>query len=202
MAGITLRPAATRGMRVCDVLTCFAPYGGTTLNSRGYCTQHEGLALFTGLRHTSQACHLWSMLGMKGKLGLIGGHRHNTMESLADPVQESTGQTDGVHWRVYRFCAPNMRHGPVTLIGATPRQTYVNPAGQSLLVPPYSLCHFTFTGLVDAWLKAEYRDVDGNWVPVTTQARYTQLFKNTGWDKGWLGEVTFCRGKQRNTRRQ
>ena len=55
------------------------------MNSRPYCRQHVGVALFNGMRHVSGACHLLSVLALKGD-PTYGGHGYNTMMMLTVPL--------------------------------------------------------------------------------------------------------------------
>jgi hypothetical protein len=154
----------------CEVLTCFNPRK-RTMNSREYCDQHWGVALFTGARHKSKACHLWSILGMKGD-PTSGGHLYNTVETLYLPIVHRSAQSSGTHWRVQRYCAKSVMSAqqswspPALTFVSTNNEgyKYITEKGNRLSVPPNSFCHVNReNNIVDAWLNATYRNPEPRW---------------------------------------
>lgn len=200
---------------VCHVLTCFQPFDRNfEMNSRKYCSHHKGLALLNGLRHPTAkdhecyACHWWSMLGLKGHPA-PGGHLFNTFETLRMPGWDIALQTDGIHWRLRRYCAEHVESGPDELIyiGKDNRHyVYRNEQGQQRKVPPNSFLHVNKRGIVDAWLHAEYRDPtvgegardSDKWRPVATKNKYEYLMHTLGWKvQEW--RHPFCKPPKRGT---
>ena len=87
---------------VCCILTCTqGRHHG--MNSRPYCQDHFGLALFNGLRHDCRACHVWSLLALK--LDISGGHVHNSIQTLDVPLIDKTTHMR-LNVRLRRFCGP------------------------------------------------------------------------------------------------
>jgi hypothetical protein len=183
---------------VCAVLTCRRPggsrAGGSTMNSRYYCTQHRGLAVFNGLRHHNYACMFWSMVGLKGDAG-TGGHTHH-LWARYQPVT-GKGQTQTPLVRIRRHCTRRLRER------LTPVDLRFYPAGELryaslrktkrtlLPVPEGSWIHISgTTGLVDAWIQAELWDFgSGTWQPATSTEELDRALQLAGL------ESDICTGK-------
>ena len=187
---------ATTADNVCQYLPCTQPADvGVRLNSRGYCRRHIAAGILNGMRHVCEACHLVSLLCLKGD-PTVGGHLHNSAVTLVVPLHDAAAGGGGLNIRVRRHCAGTVRRwdgAPLRLVDGP--ATYLAPDGRPRAVPPNSWVHYNRNGLVDAWLHIEYRDLrTGVYRPVVTRERRDHLLTALGWDDEWGNPLFgFCR---------
>ena len=178
----------------CALLTCPNPgRHDRVMNSRRYCDDHFGLALFNGLRHGCDACHVWSMLALR--FDISGGHVHNSIETLDVPLKDETTHMR-LNVRLQRFCDVSKKGGlgPLRFYGANQKPlSYRAKTGEYRLVPPNSFCHQNTYGHAVAWINimTNYLPTD-EWRPVTTMEKYKSIMDQLGWkEKDWASPQ-FC----------
>ena len=115
--------------------------------------------ILNGMRHRCDACHLVSILAVKGD-PTIGGHGYNTEVTLTVPINDRSAQTEELNlrtgcsfhsgpqqkktepcYRIRRFCVAD-RRGPNGPLAFTPRGggTYRTADGRTRRVPPHAWC--------------------------------------------------------------
>ena len=181
----------------CSFLPCVSD-GKKVMNSLWYCERHWGLALFNGMRHDCDACHVWSVLGLKRET--TGGHVWNTTHTSQVPLNDIGLQHGKLNVRVQRFCSPNVTAVGSVFIGPrTPRPSYRNHAGQNRLVPVNSFCYVNAYGRAEAWAKVQVKNLrDDSWRDVVTRDQFNEIMEQPGWSSHW-SDVVFCPPSEENT---
>jgi hypothetical protein len=191
-ARATASPRAA--VQSCSFLTC-GRAGVEGMNSRLYCRRHVGLALINGMRHVCDACHLLSVLALKGD-PTSGGHGHNTLLTLAVPLRDQgTLNRDRLNLRIRRFCVDRERGFGELRYQPSGGGTYRTAAGQWRRVPPRAWCFFGRNGLVDAWIQVMYEDLratPGTYLPVDTRERLEYVLHSLGWTGNEFARFGFC----------
>ena len=178
----------------CSLLTCPNPgRHDRIMNSRRYCDDHFGLALFNGLRHGCDACHVWSMLAMR--FDISGGHMQNSIKTLEVPLKDETTHMR-LNVRLQRFCDVSKKRGlgPLRFHGANQKPlSYRAKTGEYRLVPPNSFCHQNTYGHAVAWINIMTNHLPTDeWRPVTSMEKYKSIMDQLGWkDNGWTSPP-FC----------
>ena len=178
--------------RTCSVMLCSAK-GTKTMNSLHYCGNHFGLALFNGMRHDCNVCHVWHVLCLRH--ATTGGHLYNTATYLIVPLHDKGVQHGNMNIRLKRFCQPGTKGGgEPSFVGTRgPRPSYSKTAKENRLVPANSFCYLNRYGRAEAWINLEIKDLRTDiWKPVTTHKRYHDILEQLGWTDEW-GRPPFCK---------
>lgn len=144
------------------------------LNSLLYCKRHRGLALFNGLRHSSDGCRVWNLLGLKTLLD--SGHAHYFSETLVVPLKDTA--VGYLNLRLHRYCPSGGagRHAGDLKLWSYHRNPlpYTNADGERRTTPP----NVWVLGYprVRAWIQVIVTDAWGKEAPINDLPKLKRAF--------------------------